>query len=100
WKLAVDRSHLISDDHPFLYPVVIDDTTDAEARVPDRFREVQWARLNLKETPESLAGRVAKLLGIVATGTSPGWASPRPREAVDAPAPGGWWKRFGVIAGI
>src|SRR3954465_2800032 len=23
WKLAVDRSHLMSDDHPFLFPVVI-----------------------------------------------------------------------------
>ena len=63
WKLAVDRSHLISDDHPFLFPVVIDDTTDAAARVPDRFRETQWTRLNVKETPESLATRVAQLLG-------------------------------------
>src|SRR3954465_12328889 len=63
WKLAVDRSHLMSDDHPFLFPVVIDDTTDAAARVPDRFREVQWTRLDIKDTPESLAARVAKLLG-------------------------------------
>src|SRR5258706_916097 len=63
WKLAVDRSHLMSDDHPFLFPVVIDDTTDSAARVPDRFREVQWTRLDVKDTPESLATRVAKLLG-------------------------------------
>jgi tetratricopeptide (TPR) repeat protein len=33
----------------------------AEARVPDRFREVQWTRL-AKETPEGIAARVAKLL--------------------------------------
>src|SRR5215210_4426988 len=26
WKLAVDRSHLMARDHPFLVPVVIDDT--------------------------------------------------------------------------
>src|SRR3954453_19170797 len=25
WKLAVDRSHLMADDTPFLFPVVIDD---------------------------------------------------------------------------
>src|SRR5436190_1903662 len=50
WKLAVDRSHLISDDHPFLFPIVIDDTTDSAARVPDRFREVQWTRLDIKDT--------------------------------------------------
>jgi len=62
WKLAVDRSHLIADDQPFLVPVVIDDTTEAAARVPDRFRDVQWVRLSLKETPESLATRVAGLL--------------------------------------
>jgi len=37
----VDRSHLIAADRAFLLPVVIDETTDAAARVPDRFREVQ-----------------------------------------------------------
>ena len=63
WKLAVDRSHLMADDAPFLFPVVIDDTSDAAARVPDRFRDVQWTRLNVKDTPETLAKRVAKLLG-------------------------------------
>ncbi len=33
WTLVVDRSHLMADDAPFLFPVVIDDTTDATARV-------------------------------------------------------------------
>jgi tetratricopeptide (TPR) repeat protein len=63
WKLAVDRSHLMADDTPFLFPVVIDDTSDAAARVPDKFREVQWTRLKLEETPAELASRVARLLG-------------------------------------
>jgi TolB-like protein/Tfp pilus assembly protein PilF len=63
WKLAVDRSHLLADDHPFLFPVVIDDTPDAMARVPEKFRDVQWTRLNVKDTPETLAVRVGKLLG-------------------------------------
>jgi tetratricopeptide (TPR) repeat protein len=40
WKLAVDRSHLIAADRPFLVPVVIDATTERDARVPDKFREV------------------------------------------------------------
>src|SRR5450432_1938132 len=62
WKLAVDRSHLLADDHPFLFPVAIDDVTEATARVPDRFRDVQWTRLRLDETPGELAGRVAKIL--------------------------------------
>ena len=62
WKLAVDRSHLLADDHPFLFPVVIDETSEATARVPEKFREVQWTRLNVKDTPETLARNVGKLL--------------------------------------
>jgi len=63
WKLAVDRSHLMAEDTHFLFPVVIDDTPDATARVPEKFREVQWTRLNVKDTPETLARRIEKMLG-------------------------------------
>jgi len=45
WKLAVDRSYLMADDRPFLFPVVIDDTPEPLARVPERFRERQWTQL-------------------------------------------------------
>ena len=45
WKLAVDRSHLMADDQAFFLPVVIDDTTEPAARVPDQFRERPWSRL-------------------------------------------------------
>src|ERR1700710_64095 len=62
WKLAVDRSHLLADDHAFLFPVVIDETHEATARVPEKFRDVQWTRLNVRDTPETLARRVGKLL--------------------------------------
>lgn len=44
WKLAVDRSHLIAPDQAFLLPVVIDGTPQTDERIPDRFRELQWAR--------------------------------------------------------
>src|SRR5450432_3337589 len=44
WKLAIDRSHLISADQAFLLPVVIDDTPKNDERIPDRFRELQWTR--------------------------------------------------------
>jgi len=63
WRLAVDRMHDMDDGHPFLLPVVIDDTSDAAARVPDRFRERQWTRLPGGETPPALAERVKQLLG-------------------------------------
>ncbi len=63
WKLAVDRSHLMAHDKPFLMPVVIDATKDHEARVPPEFRAVQWTRLLGGETPEIFCARVKRLLG-------------------------------------
>ena len=45
WRLADQRTHLMAKGRPFLLPVVIDDTRDAEAHVPDSFTEVQWTRL-------------------------------------------------------
>jgi len=63
WKLAVDRSHLMAHDQPFLLPVVIDATKDSEARVPPEFRAVQWTRLPGGETPDKFCERVKKLLG-------------------------------------
>ena len=65
WKLAVDRSHLMADDHAFLLPVVIDRTADATARVPDKFREVQWTHLPGGEAAPSFAQRCASSAAIV-----------------------------------
>jgi hypothetical protein len=45
WRLAVERTFDMADDHTFLLPVVIDDTTQAGARVPERFLSVQWLRV-------------------------------------------------------
>jgi len=62
WKLAVDRSHLITSHKAFLLPVVIDETTEQEEHVPDKFREVQWTRLPRGETPPEFVTRVQQLL--------------------------------------
>jgi TolB-like protein len=45
WRLAVERTLDMADDHLFLLPVVIDDTVEAQARVPEKFLSVQWLRL-------------------------------------------------------
>jgi hypothetical protein len=45
WRLAVERTLDMADDHVFLLPVVIDSTLEAGARVPEKFRAVQWLRL-------------------------------------------------------
>lgn len=62
WKLAVDRSHLMADDQAFLMPVVIDDTSEAKARVPDRFRERQWSRLSGAAAFSAFAERVVQAI--------------------------------------
>jgi hypothetical protein len=45
WRLAVERTLDMADDHAFLLPVVIDDTSQAGARVPEKFLSVQWVRV-------------------------------------------------------
>src|ERR1700685_1757248 len=62
WKLAVDRSHLMATERPFLVPVVVDGTRDQEAFVPDAFRAVQWTRLPGGETPAAFVERIKRLL--------------------------------------
>jgi predicted ATPase len=62
WKLAVDRTHDMADDVPFLVPVVIDATSDVDARTPDKFREVQWTRLPSGDGCASFVARVRRLL--------------------------------------
>jgi TolB-like protein/tetratricopeptide (TPR) repeat protein len=78
WKLAAQRTHMMSDDTPFLLPVVIDETRDAEARVPAEFKGVQWTRLRGGEAPASFCTRVQRLLA--------GDAAPAPAVAPAAPA--------------
>ena len=46
----------------FLVPVVIDDTSDSRADVPDRFREVQWTRVPEGETSAAFVDRIRRLL--------------------------------------
>ena len=85
WKLAIDRSHLMAQDRPFLIPVVIDDTQEGDERVPDKFREVQWTRLPNGATTPAFVDRMAKLLEHE-TGTKR--SSSAPSEArFAAPAP-------------
>ncbi|WP_221032707.1 TIR domain-containing protein [Actomonas aquatica] len=45
WKLADDRSHLMAPGKAFIVPVVIDDTPEYEATVPESFTRAQWTRL-------------------------------------------------------
>ena len=63
WRLAVERTHDMSERVPFLMPVVIDDTQDKRADVPEAFLKVQWTRLPGGEAPAAFCDRVRGLLG-------------------------------------
>lgn len=97
WKLAVDRSHLIASDLPFLLPVVIDDTPDTDDRVPERFREIQWTHLSGGVPSLAFIERVKRLL----SGEAPAPAVARfPSSAVASRAPppyGLMRRRTGVL---
>ena len=62
WKLAVDRSHLMTTNKAFMLPVVVDDTREDDENVPDRFRDIHWTRLPGGETPPAFVERVRRLV--------------------------------------
>jgi hypothetical protein len=55
WSYAVDRSRNIAEGAVFILPVCVDDTPEAEALVPEKFRSLHMTRLPGGEpTPEFL----------------------------------------------
>jgi TolB-like protein/tetratricopeptide (TPR) repeat protein len=101
WKLAVDRSHLISADKAFLLPVVIDDTPDDDERVPERFREVQWTRLAGGETPLTFVERVQRLLSPEASTRTRAHAASEAVPEIGGQVPAsGWVRRVFPVAAV
>jgi TolB-like protein/cytochrome c-type biogenesis protein CcmH/NrfG len=100
WRLADQRTHLMAKGRPFLLPIVIDETRDTDAHVPDSFVEVQWMRLPDEETRDKFCARVKALLVGSATvpGTAPATPSPlaRAREARPSRRPS-WMKALVAI---
>ena len=45
WNLAVERTLDMAHGTPFLLPVVVDETKESAALVPEQFLRVQWTRL-------------------------------------------------------
>ncbi|MBX3738800.1 MAG: tetratricopeptide repeat protein [Candidatus Didemnitutus sp.] len=61
WDLATERARGIASGVPFILPIVIDDTREPNALVPDRFRSVQWTRAPGGELPAATQAKFAKL---------------------------------------
>jgi len=84
WKLAARRTHAMASSKAFLLPIVIDDTRDGTAQVPDEFHEVQWTRLAGGQVSPAFTARVQRLLSLsVPSGSAARVESPR----ASAPAP-------------
>jgi TolB-like protein len=62
WKLAVDRTHDLSERVAFLVPIVVDSTPEAKADVPDAFRRVQWTRLPDGSASPAFVERIRRLI--------------------------------------
>jgi len=62
WRLAVERTHDMAEHKAFLLPVVIDDTPELGAAVPEKFRQVQWVRLPGGSTPPAFVERIRQML--------------------------------------
>jgi TolB-like protein/tetratricopeptide (TPR) repeat protein len=65
WDLADQRTHKISRNRPFIIPVCLDATPNADADVPESFQRVQWTRLPGGEAPAAFVERVSRLLSPV-----------------------------------
>jgi len=86
WRLAVERTLDMADDHVFLLPVVIDNTAEAGARVPDKFRAVQWLRLPDGQPTAALEAVCRRLVSGDSSPASTG-ERPRPPRGPAAPPP-------------
>ena len=85
WRLAVERTLDMADDHVFLLPVVLDNTTEAGARVPDKFRAVQWLRLPDGQSTPTLEALCRRLVTGEATISVSGERPRPPRGAASSP---------------
>jgi hypothetical protein len=62
WSYAVDRVRNMADGAVFILPVLIDDTSEAEALVPEAFRALHMRRLPQGDPPPDLIERLRELL--------------------------------------
>jgi TolB-like protein len=80
WRFAVERTLDMADDHAFLLPIVIDDTAEAGARVPDKFLTVQWLRVPGGRPTAALEALCRRIAAGEFAGSSAARAAPvRPR---------------------
>jgi TIR domain len=104
WSLAVDRTRDMADKKTFLLPVVIDDTHQREASVPEKFRHVHWSRLPEGNPSPDFVARIAALLGAEHGPMSPAKVDLKDAEAVTKAArrirPWPWLGLAGLLCAV
>jgi TolB-like protein len=85
WRLAVERALDMADDHTFLLPVVIDNTDQARARVPERFLTVQWLKVPNGQPTPGLAALSRRLLSGKPADPPPVRRTPRAKVGIPPP---------------
>jgi TolB-like protein/cytochrome c-type biogenesis protein CcmH/NrfG len=103
WKLGVERTHDMAGGVAFITPVVIDDTLESAALVPEEFMRYQWTRLPHGVPTPEFVGQVKRLLEAPAQGAAATGHSRPPVHATGAaprrPGPPGWaWGA--LVAGV
>jgi adenylate cyclase len=97
----------MAEDRAFLLPIIIDGTSDSEARVPEKFREVQWTRLPGGGNADTFVEHVRRLLAPNAPlPTSASVATPAPTTSSSGAAlprykpPGSRSVGFWIVGGL
>ncbi len=62
WSYALDRARNMADGALFILPVVLDETTGAEAHVPERFKALHFTHLPGGQVTPEFAERLAEVL--------------------------------------
>ena len=102
WNLAVERTLDMAHGTPFLLPVVVDDTRESAALVPEQFMRVQWTRLTSGAVTPDFSAQVKRLLAPAEVAPASSRQSPTnagKMPALPKPRPPGWtWPAVAVVA--
>ncbi len=98
WELAAKRAMEIAPGVEFIVPIVIDETPEPAALVPDCFRRVPWMRLMGGVVAPEVQQRLVKLWSNRGGGEKEREARATPPPSVSSSRPPGFLKRRGLAA--
>jgi TolB-like protein len=99
WKIAVDRTHDMGSGRAFIVPVVIDDTRESAADVPEDFMRYQWTRLPRGEPTPQFVERTKRLLEAPRRAGPAANAGPAPAPPFASEAGRGLrWRAWAIVS--